>query len=509
MQLIRNFAVIGILTIGSRVSGMIREIFISYLLGATWISDAFVVALRFPNFFRQFFAEGAFNAAFVPSFSGVLASEGQDEAKKLAKNIFSFLTLSLLIFCAIVIIFMDKIIHIIAPGFSNNPEKLALCIQLVQITFPYLFFVSLTALLSGILNSFNKFALAAAIPITANVFMISAALSYDWINISPVVALSASLTLSGIAQLIILYFAVKKIGFGYLLAIPRLTKATIKILKLMIPGSISTGIMQINLLISMILASTLPTGSLSYLFYADRLNQLPLALFGISIGTALLPDLSKLWQKNKMQEAFALQESAFLLSLQLAVPSAIALFILSEPIVDLIFGHGKFGQTEIANTAPALSAFAIGLPAYTMGKVLTTVFFANKDTSTPVKVALLSFVINIFLTITLMKMFNHVGMALATSLSAWINSLLLIFILNKKNIFKLSVRILRNITKIIFLSGAMGIMVYYLKKILFIPNETLFYDIFTNATLVLTGFCMYLIGAYFMNFFQDVKPDYK
>jgi putative peptidoglycan lipid II flippase len=505
MKLLKNFAIIGIFTIFSRISGMMREIFVSYILGAGWISDAFVVALRFPNFFRQFFAEGAFNAAFIPYFSGTLEKEGKIAAYKLAQNIFSFLTIVLIIFCGIMIFFMPNLIHIIAPGFSDTPERLKLCILLVQITFPYLFFVSLSCLLSGILNAFNRFALGAAIPITANVFMISALATYEWVNVSPVVALSVSLTLSGVAQLIILYFAVRKMGFQHLLIIPKLTISTLKILKLMIPGSISTGIMQINLLLSMILASVLPTGSLSYLFYADRLNQLPLALFGISLGTALLPELSKLWQKNHKEDALKLQETALVFALQLSIPSAVALYCIAQPLVDLLFGHGKFGLDEVKQTAPALSSFALGLPAYVMGKIFTTTFFSCGDTKTPVKVAIFTVILNLIFTLVLMHYFLHIGMALATSLSAWANVVVLGIILKKNNLFRFSKKTLYNIIKIILLASAMGYFVTRVSGMFYVPAASLKNAALSTSLIIISGLSFYSLGGYFLGFFKNLK----
>ncbi|MBP9753291.1 MAG: murein biosynthesis integral membrane protein MurJ, partial [Proteobacteria bacterium] len=342
MKLIKNVAIISICTVLSRILGMVREIFISHILGAGWITDAFVVSLRFPNFFRQFFAEGAFNAAFVPQFSGVLAQQGKEDAKILARNIFSFLTVVLFVFCTAVVIFMPKVIYFIAPGFSKTPERLELCILLVRITFPFLFFISLSSLLAGILNSFDKFAVAAVAPVIANIFLVLSLLISEYSDLDPVILASFALTFSGLVQLMLLYYTVRKIGFGFLLTIPKLTVQTLKILKLMIPGSISTGIMQINLLVTMMLSTFLPVGSLSYLFYADRLNQLPLALFGISMGTALLPELSRLWRMGQRADALKLQETALLLSQQLTIPAAVALICLAEPIISLLFGHGKF-----------------------------------------------------------------------------------------------------------------------------------------------------------------------
>jgi putative peptidoglycan lipid II flippase len=509
MNLIKNIAVISSFTVLSRILGMMREIFVSHILGAGWISDAFVVALRFPNFFRQFFAEGAFNAAFVPQFSGILATEGEKEAKKLARYVFSILTIVLMVFCACVVIFMPYIIHVIAPGFSKTPERLELCITLVRITFPYLLFVSLSALLSGILNSFNRFAMAAGAPVIANILVICGLFLSNFVSTPPVVLASIFLTISGAIQLVLLYFSVKKIGFSYLLTLPKLTAPVLKMLKLMIPGSISTGIMQINLLITMMLSSLLPTGSLSYLFYADRLNQLPLALFGVSVGTALLPELSKLWRSNNRDDALKLQETALLFSIQLSLPASVALVCLSVPLISLFFGHGKFGEEEVLKTAPALAAFALGLPAYVMGKVFTTTFFACENTKTPVKVAILTVAINLLLTIILMKFFLHVGMALATSFSAWCNVIILAYLLKQKSLFQFTSRMLFHVLKIIFLSLFMGGCLLYIYDMIHLNSPSLYIKIKEIVILVAFGILFYFISIYKMGLLNYLGNHFK
>ncbi|CAO5680208.1 MAG: Lipid II flippase MurJ [Holosporales bacterium] len=502
MNLLKNVAVISVCTVLSRIVGMVREIFISHILGAGWITDAFVVSLRFPNFFRQFFAEGAFNAAFVPQFSGTLAQNGVEEAKILARNIFSFLTASLIIFCSLVVIFMPQLIYLIAPGFSQTPERLELCILLVRITFPFLLFVSLSSLLSGILNSFDRFAIAAVAPVIANIFLVLSLFISEYTNIEPVILASIALTLSGIVQLILLYITVRKIGFGFLLTIPKMTASTLKILKLMLPGSISTGIMQINLLITMMLSTFLPVGSLSYLFYADRLNQLPLALFGVSMGTALLPELSRLWRKGEREDALKLQETALLLSQQLTIPAAIALICLSTPIISLLFGHGKFTHAEVLQTAPALAAFAIGLPAYVMGRVFTTTFFACENTKTPVKVAIITVILNIVLTLILMRFFMHVGMALATSLSSWGNVLVLGYLLHKKKLFRFTKTMAFHLTKILSLSVAMAFLILSVYQSIHVLEPSLWMNIQEIAIVILTGLLFYGLGAYKMGFLK-------
>ncbi|CAO5679169.1 MAG: putative lipid II flippase MurJ [Holosporales bacterium] len=503
MTLFKNAAVISFFTVLSRITGMVREIFFTHLLGASWMSDAFIVALRLPNFFRQFFAEGAFNAAFVPQFSNTIATEGQGAAKDLARNIFSILTLVLVIFCGFFVLFMPSLMPLIAPGFSKDPKKLDLCITLVRITFPYLAFVSLSALLSGILNSLNRFAIGAAAPLIANVFLIATLVFNDFLPFMPVVSLSLFLTVSGVVQLILLYWAVRKLGFGYLLTIPKVTHKTLKILKLMIPGSISTGVMQVNLFLTMMLASMLPVGSMSYLFYADRLNQLPLALFGISIGTALLPALSKLWKADDKEKAMDIQENAFMMAMLFTIPAAMALIFLANPMIALLFGHGQFTVADVNKTAPALAAFSIGLPAYVMGKILTTTFFATENTKTPVKVSMLTIALNFVLTVILMKFFYHTGMALATSLSSWANVFILAYVLRRKNLFRFSKKLFLYLLKVLLVSFFMGSFTYFIYVKLGMP-VSIWQKIANMIILILSGLTFFGCVGYPLKIFNCI-----
>jgi putative peptidoglycan lipid II flippase len=365
MRLVLAVATVGGFTGLSRVFGLAREMLMSHFIGASVIADAFIVAFKFPNFFRRFFAEGAFNAAFVPEFAGVLSKNGKDEAYNLANQVFSWLTLVLCIFVGLVVLFTPSIIHIIAPGFCDTPERLYYAIEFTRITFPYILCISLAALLAGILNSLDRFAAAAATPILLNIFMIIALLM---LTENPGFALSLGVIIAGVVQLLWLYFVAARHGFCLKLQMPRLNDSVRKILKLMVPGAIGAGVMQINIFIDMMLASTLPTGSLAYLYYADRLNQLPLSIFGVAIGTVLLPNLSKAIRNNEQKKAFILQEKSMLLGLRLSIPAAVGLIILSFPLISLIYGHGSFTEHDVNVTAPALAAFALGLPAYVLSK---------------------------------------------------------------------------------------------------------------------------------------------
>lgn len=457
MRLVRAVATVGSLTGLSRVFGLAREMLMSHFIGASVIADAFIVAFKFPNFFRRFFAEGAFNAAFVPEFAGVLAKSGKDEAYQLANQVFSWLALVLCVFVGAVVIFTPAIIHIIAPGFCDTPERLYYAIEFTRITFPYILCISLAALLAGILNSLDRFAAAAATPILLNIFMIVALLIFTE---NPGFALSFGVIIAGVVQLLWLYVVAARNGFCLKLQVPRLNDSVRKILKLMVPGAIGAGVMQINIFIDMMLASTLPTGSLAYLYYADRLNQLPLSIFGVAIGTVLLPSLSKAIRNNAHADAFALQEKAMLLGLRLSIPAAIGLILLSFPLIGLIYGHGSFTEHDVNVTAPTLAAFALGLPAYVLSKIFTTCFFAAQNTKTPLKVGMITVLINLVLNLLFIRHLQHIGLALATGIAAWAQAGLLVYILHKKNMIYFSLLFVKDFAYVLIASLAMAFIVF-------------------------------------------------
>ncbi len=496
MQLIKAVTTVGGYTALSRILGLIREILMSHVLGASLIADAFVVAFKFPNFFRRFFAEGAFNATFVPQFAGRLAEKGPESAMNLAEHVFSVMAWFLFGFVIVVELTAPQLMPFLAPGFITTPERLELAVQFTRITFPYILFISLSALLAGVLNSLDRFAAAAAAPILLNIMMIGALLVFPTINIEPGFALSASVFLAGIVQFAWLYWVCKKAKVSLSLKIPVLTEDVRKVLRLMIPGTIGAGVMQINLLVDMILASLLPSGSLSYLYYADRLNQLPLSIFGVAIGTALLPPLSRYWRQGEVDKALATQSSALELGMQLTVPAAVGLVVLSFPLINLIFGHGHFTIMDVEATAPTLAAFALGLPAYVSGKVFATTFFAQQDTKTPVKVAIVAVISNLILNLILMQYLQHVGMALATSISAWINVTLLAILLKRKKQFVFSKVFLKMLFKILLLSGLMATALLFCQSYLPRSPETLTCQIILTLGYVFLGGFIYLGGGY-------------
>ena len=425
MALLRSITTVGGYTMISRVLGFARDILIADILGASAVADAFFVAFKYPNFFRRLFAEGAFNAAFVPLFSGLLTAGGRSQAKAFAEGTFAVLLCALLFLVAAFEIGMPWAMYAIAPGFAADPEKFQLAITLTRITFPYLLFISLVSLMGGVLNSLDRFAAAAATPIILNVSLIAALIGLARFTDTPGHALAWGVAAAGIAQFLWLYLVLHGSGMGLKLRLPRLTPKVRRLLKLMLPGAIGAGVVQINLLIDVLIASFLPSGAISYLYFADRVNQLPVGVIGVGVGTALLPLLSRQIRSEASAAALDSQNRALEFALLLTIPAAAALMVISGPVILVLFGRGAFGAVEVGAASMALAAYAAGLPAYVLVKVLTPGYFAREDTVTPVKIASLCVAVNLVLNLVLMGPFAHVGIAAATAIAAWINAALL------------------------------------------------------------------------------------
>ena len=447
MSLIKSTATIGSYTLISRVLGYVRDVTIASGLGASMLSDAFLVAFKLPNFLRRLFAEGAFNSAFVPQYAGMMATQGEAKAKSFASEAMSFLLLVLLIVSGVLIAIMPWFMHVLAPGFAANPEKFELTIALTRITMPYIIFISLVSLLGGILNSSGRFAAVAATPIIMNLCLIIIPFLIDDITPNGAYSLAIAVMISGIMQwLWLVYFCARK-GVLPKLQRPRLSPDVKKLMLLMAPVALGAGVAQINLVVDMILASYFGHG-VSYLYFADRINELPLAVIGIALGTALLPMLSKQFREGKREEAFASQNRALELGLFLSLPAAAAIAVLAEPIITVMFERGAFAASDTLQTYRALVAFSLGLPAFILIKIFGPSFFANEDTKTPFKIATLCVVLNLVLNLILMVPLKHVGMALATSIAAWVNVALMLWVLRKRAWVQLSPKLGAELAKI-------------------------------------------------------------
>jgi putative peptidoglycan lipid II flippase len=463
MALLRSVATVGSYTLVSRVFGFIRDILTAAILGAGPVADAFFVAQRLPNLFRSLFAEGAFSAAFVPLAAGVLAEGGKPAVRVFAEEAFAVLFAVLLAFVILGEIFMPALMTAIAPGFGTEPGKFDLAVTLTRITFPYLLFISLTALQGGLLNAVNRFAAPAATPILLNLFLIAALLLMLRLPWHDGQALAWALTAAGIAQFLWLMMSCARAGVALRLRRPRLTPRVQQTLKIMGPGVLGAGVTQLNLVISTALASLLPEGSVSYLYYADRLNQLPLGVVGIAVATAILPPLSRQVRSGDAAGAMATQNRGVELALLLTLPAAIALAVLALPILAVLFQRGAFGPAEAAATAAALAAYAAGLPAFVLVKVLAPGFFAHQDTATPVKVAIAAMATNLALTLLLMQLWAHVGVAIALSAAGWLQALALLVLLARRGHFRLDARSRGKIPRIAVASLGMGAAVLALR----------------------------------------------
>ena len=420
---------VGGFTLVSRVLGFIRDQLIAFTLGTGFVADAFFVAQRFPNLFRALFAEGAFNNAFVPQFARKMEGEGQAHALSFARDTLSVLATWMLFFCAACMVFMPWVMSVFALGFADQPDKQALATELTRICFPYLGFMTLTALFGGILNSLGRFTAAAAAPIFLNIVVILAVLLAWYLGLgnTPDTGrfLAWAVTLSGIVQLALLATAAYRAHAHVVPGIPRLTADVKRVILLSVPGIVSGGITQINLAIATMLATGI-TGAVSFLYYADRLFQLPLGIIGVAIGVVLLPTLSRKLRAGDTQGALDSQNRALELALLLTLPAALALVMIGRPIIHTVYEHGAFTRADTFNVAPALAAFALGLPAFTLAKIFQPGFFAREDTTTPMRFAIATVICNIALSIFLSRYLGHTGIALATAIAAWINATLLI-----------------------------------------------------------------------------------
>jgi putative peptidoglycan lipid II flippase len=459
MALLRSVATVGGFTAISRVLGLVRDILIARAVGAEDVADAFFVAFRLPNLFRRIFAEGAFNAAFVPLFARRLEQDGEKAARRFAEQSLSALMFTLLPLLAVAMVFMPWVMLILAPGFKAEAAKFDLAVDLARITFPYLLFMALAALLSGVLNSLYRFAAAAAAPILLNIFFILAlAVILPWTgNAGHLMAWTVAA--AGAGQFLVLIVAASRAGMPLRLPRPRLTPGVKKLLSLMAPGVVSAGALQINLVIGTVIASQ-QEGAVSFLYYADRIYQLPLGLIGIAFGVVLLPDLARKLRAGHDEAANETMNRGAELALLLTFPASVALMIVPEPIIIVLFERGALSREDSQAIAAALMAFAAGLPAFVLVKILQPAFFAREDTKTPLRCALWSVAANTVLSVALFFVLDHVGIALATALAAWLNAALLGFILRRRSLHRLDERFTHRLPRIVVASAMMGVLIW-------------------------------------------------
>ena len=465
--MLRNILTVGGWTMASRVLGFARDMLMAAILGTGPIADAFLVALKLPNLFRRLFGEGAFNAAFVPAFSGLFAAEGRPAARRFAEETFAVMAFWLGLLTIVGEIFMPQMMTVLAPGFAADPAKFALTVTLSRITFPYLVLICLAALVSGVLNGLDRFTAASASYLLFNVVSIACML---WLT--PYVptaghALSWGVTASGVAQLALLMWALRRAGMNLRLPRPRLTPQVRVLLRRMLPGLVGAGVTQLNLAIDVIIASLLPPGTVSVLYYADRVQQLPLGVIGTAVGTALLPLLSRQVRGGEGEAAHATQNRAIEYGLFLTLPAAVALVVCAYPVMWVLFAHGAFGDESARLSAQSLAAYAVGLPAFVLVKVLAPGFFARGDTATPVKIGLAAVALNLAMNVAFMVPLRHVGPALATSLAAMFNVAGLGVVLARRGHLRLDAQLRRRCVRMAAASVVMGAVLLMVQPMLF------------------------------------------
>jgi len=509
MNLIKSTGTFSIFVIISRVLGYFRDVLIAIYLGSGPIADAFFVAFRIPNTFRRLFAEGSFNAAFVPSYSSELVKR-KTKAKNFANDIFNFLMLGLLVLVIVIEILMPAFIYLIAPGFYEDQTKLELTILLTRITFPFLLFISLASFFSAILNSHNKFGVAAAAPIILNIILIIIILLEKNSGDNIVIYLSYGVSFAGLIQLLFVYFFAKKYFSPNLNFKLRITNKIKNFFNKFLPGIFASGVTQINILVGTIIAS-FQTSAVSYLYYADRIYQINLAIAGIAIGTVILPNLSKHIKTGNKKKINFIQNKSFELCLFLSLPASMALVVGAEEITSALFGYGVFNELSVSNSAKALFYFALGLPAFAVIKVFSAFLFARGNTKTPFYFSLISVLINISISILFFKEVGFIIIPIATSISSWVNALLLFIKLNLNNNFETK-NILNNKNLKITLVSIFSIYIFNLiinfsEKYLTYESE---FKLFAIILLVLITIFVYISISLLTKTFKysDIKLKY-
>lgn len=432
--LMRSGLVVSAMTMLSRVMGLVRDVVVATFLGAGNGSDAFFVAFKIPNFLRRLFAEGAFNQAFVPVLSEYSTQRTKQEIRELLNAVAGSLTALLALITALAMLGAPWLVWLFAPGFGRDPEKLALTADMLRLTFPYLLLISLTAFSGSVLNTWNRFAVPAFTPVLLNISLIGAALLLMPLMEEPAMALAWGVLIAGAAQLAFQVPFLMRLG---LLPTPWPNFAhdgVKRILKLMVPALFGVSVSQINLLLDTVLASLLAAGSVSWLYYSDRLVELPLGVFGVAIGTIILPALSKRHAEQSTEHFSAMLDWAIRVVLLLGVPAALALAVLAEPFLITLFHYGAMTDNDIQMAAMSLRAYAFGLVAFMLIKVLAPGFFARQDTKTPVKVGIIAMVANMVFNLLLIWPLAHAGLALATALSAFLNAGLLGYLLYRQQV---------------------------------------------------------------------------
>ena len=458
--MIRRIFTVGGFTLLSRITGFMRDIMLAAILGAGPVADAFFVALRLPNHFRAIFAEGAFNAAFVPAYARIRQQDGPDPAKLFADRIFTLLLASQVILLVIALAFTPGVIELLAPGFTEDPGRFALATELTRITFPYLLLVSLVTLYGGILNSIHRFATPAAAPILLNLsMMVTLALAAFFPTAGH--AAAWGVLIAGVLELLLVMGDAGRANVLVHLRRPKLDPDVRKFFRALGPATVGSAGVQLAMFADTIIASFLAAGAISALYYADRINQLPIGVIGIAVGTVLLPEMSRRLAAGDDAGARHAQNRAIELTLLLTIPCLVAFLVIPDLIMRALFQRGKFTGQDASAAAATLSAYAFGLIPYVLIRSMTAPFFARGDTATPVKASLTAVAVNILFKIMLMGPLAQVGLAIGTAIGAWVNVGLMAFFAARAGIITLDERFKRSLT-MLAVSGAVLAVALYL-----------------------------------------------
>ncbi|MCZ4272197.1 murein biosynthesis integral membrane protein MurJ [Maritalea porphyrae] len=514
MSLIKNFASVGGATLLSRLLGFARDIMMAGILGAGPVADAFVAAFRLPNMFRRILAEGVFNTAFIPLFAKALEQKGEEEARRFSANIVSSLIYILLALTLLAEIFMPQLILVLTTGFADDQQKFDLTVLLARICFPYLACMSLMAAYGAILNGLRKFFLAALAPTLLNVVLVTM-LGYLVFVVHDTrfaaIVISCGVLVGGIAQIGLVAWALKQTGFFPGLTVPKIDNDLKKFWALAIPAILTGGVTQINILVGTNIASS-QDSAIAYLYYADRLYQLPLGMIGIAIGIVLLPELSRLLKSGEQQKAANVQSKSLFFGLMLTLPAAVGLYVIANPLLVTLFQRGAFDGQAANQSAQALQVFALGLPAFVLVKVFQPSYFAREDTRTPAIFAAVSVVLNIGFSLLLFPRLGHVGIAWATTISGWANVIMLIMTLAFWRELMLPLSALGRTFSLMAISAIMGAILYFAADFLspqFVVEQfPLWWRASALSVLVFVGagsyfFLLHLFGIQRLNRWRD------
>ena len=503
LKVLKSVSIVGSMTLLSRISGLIRDVIFANILGDKAVADIFFVAFRVPNFFRRIFAEGAFSAAFVPVFTEYRENRTAEETSGFLQLTIGRLGLTLLILSFLGILLAPYLVIVMATGFVGDTEKYNLAVEATRITFPYIFFMSFVAMAGGMLNTCGRFAAPAATSVLLNVCLISAALFLVPRMSSSPIALSVGVLVAGVVQLL---FQIPFLKREKLTMRPRIkarpedgvaNEGVMKVFKLILPAIFGVSVAQINVVVNTVLASFLVTGSISWLYYSDRLMEFPVGVFGIALGTAMLPHLSKMHAMNS-EESFAetLDWAARWVFL-VCIPCTVGLILLALPMVSTVYYHGDFTENGAKMTAFSLIAYSIGMTAIVMVKVLAPGFYARQNTKTPVRVAMISTVLNIVFCLILISPMKHVGLALSAALSSIFNAVMLFLVLKRENIFVIQTGWLLFLCRTVIASTLMGCFLWWYRGDVNLWLEFSVWErIIKLCFLVISGGLVYLISLW-------------